>query len=264
MGQADLLRRVCDARAAYNQLGTTVVEQPCARFVCSPDTPQVHDANIASWVRAETDGEIDGVLARADEVYADVQHRKVMIDPDTPAAFEARLVLEGYEPHPHLELVLEGDLRAAPSGADLRLVESQGDWQSLTVLWQLDHDEEEAKGQHDPWAPVVTEQMVASKRMKAPDLRFWLARVDDTDAAFFSSWPGQDGMGIVEDLFTRPEFRGRGIATTLIAHAVADARERGAGPVAISARTTDTPKHMYAALGFHPSGISRSYLRTIE
>ena len=262
MGDTGLMRRVCDARAAYNELGNTVVAEPRARFVCSPATPWVHDANIASWVRADTDEEIDGVFARADDLYAGLTHRKVMIDPDTPAAFEARLVLEGYEPHPHLELVLDGDLHPAPSPADLRLVESDDDWRSLTALWQLDHEEEAAKGQHDPWAPGVAEQMVAAKRVKAPDLRFWLARVDGTDAAFFSSWPGHAGLGIVEDLFTRPEFRGRGIASALIAHSVADARERGADPVAISARTTDTPKHMYAALGFRPSGISRSYLRT--
>ena len=239
-----------------------MVEEPLARFVCGREIPHVHDANLVSWARAETDEEIDRVLARADELYAELSHRKVMLDPDTPAAFEARLVLEGYRPHPHLELVLEGDLAATPSRTDLRLVESEEDWRSLAQLWQLDHDEEVAKGQHEPWPPVVTEQMVASTRLKAPELRFWLARVDGTDAAFFSSWPGHDGVGVVEDLFTRPEFRGRGIATTLIVHSVADARERGAGPVAISARTDDTPKHMYAALGFLPSGISRSYLKT--
>jgi GNAT superfamily N-acetyltransferase len=261
VSDADLLRRVFDARAAYNELGNTVVEEPRARFVRNADTPQVHDANLVSWVRAEADDEIDGVLARADEVYAELHHRKVMIDPDTPPAFEARLVLEGYEPHAHVELVLEGEVRALPSPGDLRLVESDADWRSLTALWQLDHEEEVAKGQHDPWGPGVTEQMVAAKRVKAPDLRFWLARVDDTDAAFFSSWPGPEGVGIVEDLFTRPEFRRRGTATALIAHSVADARERGAGPVAISARVNDSPKYMYVALGFRPSCISRSYLK---
>ena len=83
-----------------------------------------------------------------------------------------------------------------------------------------------------------------------------------SDAGFFSSWCAPNGIGIVEDLFTRREYRHRGIATALIAHCVADARERGAGPVAISARVDDTPKHMYAALGFHPTGISRAYIKT--
>lgn len=261
MTKADLLRRVFDARAAYNELGNTVVEEPRARFVCNPETPNVHDSNLASWVRASTDADIDAVLARADELYAGRRHRKVMLDPATPPAFEARLVLEGYQPHPHVELVLEGALTASPPSVELRLVQSDEDRASLTELWQLSHEEEVEKGQHDAWGAGVTEQMVAAKQLKAPDLRFWLARVDDTDAAFFSSWPGTDGVGIVEDLFTRLEFRYRGLATALIAHCVDDARERGAGPVAISARVDDTPKLMYAALGFRPAAISRSYLR---
>ncbi|MGI8795209.1 MAG: GNAT family N-acetyltransferase [Acidimicrobiia bacterium] len=262
---ADLLRRVFDARAAYNELGNTVIAGSWARFVHSAETPNVHDANLVTRVWAGTDDEIDRVLARADEVYGDLRHRKVMIDPDTPAAFEARLVLDGYELHAHVELVLEGELRAPPDASvDVRRVESNDDRRSLTELWQAQHDEEVAKGQHDPWRPGVVEQMVTSKQFKAPALSFWLARVDETDVAFFSSWPGLDDVGIVEDLFTRPEFRHRGIATALIVHSIADARERGAGPVAISARADDTPKQMYAALGFRPFAISRSYLKRLE
>jgi GNAT superfamily N-acetyltransferase len=264
VGDAALFQRVCDARGAYNELGNTVIEEARARYVCCEATPLVHDANLTSWVRAGTDGDIDAVLARADELYAGLSHRKVMLDPGTPADFEARLVLEGYEPNPHVELVLDGELRTPPPPVDLRRVESDDDWRSLAVLWRLDHEEDSAKGHHDPWPPEVTEQMVAGKRLKAPALRFWLARVDGRDAAFFSSWPGSDGLGIVEDLFTRPELRNRGIATALIARSVADARERGAGPVAISARTWDTPKHMYAAMGFRAVGVSRSYLKTLS
>jgi len=261
---ADLLRRVFAARAAYNELGNDVLEEPHARFVHNDETPNVHDANLASWVRAETDDEIDRVLARADEIYAPLHHRKVMVDVDTPPAFEARLVLDGYEAHPHVELVLDGELRAAPDpSVDMRLVKTDNDWRSLTELWETQHDEEVAKGQHDPWGPGVVEQLVMSKQLKAPALAFWLARVDDADVAFFSSWPGDDDVGIVEDLFTRPEFRHRGIATALIARSVADARARGAGPIAILARAEDTPKHMYAALGFRPVAISRTYLKSL-
>ena len=65
-------------------------------------------------------------------------------------------------------------------------------------------------------------------------------------------------MGKVEDLFTVPEHRRQGVATALIAHAVADARARGAGPVLIGADPTDTPKAMYAAMGFAPVCAIRS------
>ena len=74
-------------------------------------------------------------------------------------------------------------------------------------------------------------------------------RVDGRDCAFFSSWPGVGGIGEVEDLFTVPASRHRGLATALIGHAVDDARRWGAGPVLMGAVADDTPKSMHAALG---------------
>lgn len=69
---------------------------------------------------------------------------------------------------------------------------------------------------------------------------------------------------MVEDLFTHPDYRHRGIATALIARGVADARARGAGPVIIGADPTDTPMRMYAALGFRPIIVVRHYLRRLD
>jgi GNAT superfamily N-acetyltransferase len=117
-------------------------------------------------------------------------------------------------------------------------------------------------GFHDAWPRAITEQLVASKRAKAPSVRYFIARADGVDCAFFSAWPGENGVGKLEDLFTRAEYRGRGIGTALIAACVDDARARGAGPVLIGARLDDTPKQMYASLGFRPLCYQRSYLRT--
>ena len=63
----------------------------------------------------------------------------------------------------------------------------------------------------------------------------------------------------MEELFTHPEFRHRGLATALIHHCVADAREHGAGPVVIAADPEDTPKLMYAAMGFRPVAMKRTW-----
>jgi len=41
-------------------------------------------------------------------------------------------------------------------------------------------------------------------------------------------------------------------------------REAGAGPVVIVADPDDTPKHMYAAMGFRPVGINRAYWKQVE
>jgi GNAT superfamily N-acetyltransferase len=68
-------------------------------------------------------------------------------------------------------------------------------------------------------------------------------------------------VGQVEDLFTRQEFRGRGIGSALVAHCVDDARARGAGPIIVNPRADDTPRAMYAALGFRPLCVQRSLLK---
>jgi GNAT superfamily N-acetyltransferase len=67
-------------------------------------------------------------------------------------------------------------------------------------------------------------------------------------------------IGMVEDLFTLPTHRRRGIASAIIARAVADLRRRGAGPILIGAHAGEEPKRLYAGLGFAPLCITRQYI----
>jgi GNAT superfamily N-acetyltransferase len=69
---------------------------------------------------------------------------------------------------------------------------------------------------------------------------------------------------MVEDLFTLPRYRNRGIARALIHHCVDDARARGAENVLIGARPDDTPKNIYAAMGFEPTCLTRNWLKRTE
>jgi GNAT superfamily N-acetyltransferase len=254
-----LLDRSIATLLGYFELGNEVVVASGARFVRNLDCHEIYDANHGTAIRVETATEIDEVLRRADELFSGVEHRTYKVDPRTPSGFEGRLLLDGYTGSAELQLLLEGDLDARPPTIDIRTVESDADWETVARLTRLDHEEEAQKAGREPVSPVVTTQMVASKRAKAPDLTFFLAAVDGVDCGFFSSWPGANGVGKVEDLFTIPELRRRGVATALIAHAVGDARARGAGPVLIGADPDDSPKHMYAAMGFRPLCVLRSY-----
>ncbi len=58
----------------------------------------------------------------------------------------------------------------------------------------------------------------------------------------------------VEDVYTVPESRGRGFASTLVTHAVALAQQAGHDFVFILADDDDWPKDLYARLGFAPIG----------
>ena len=254
MPDASLLRKVYETLQGYYELGCEVIDDPLARFVRDRDAPRIYDVNFAHSVRAETTAEVDAVLERADDVFDGLPHRVFHLDPWTPPAFEASLVLDGFEFEDELQLVLERDLALSdrPPSVHIRLVESDEDWSVVRGLTRLDHEEEAERALHPRFDEEVTEEMVATKRAKSPALRFWLARADGSDCAFLSSWPGTNGVGKVEDLFTHPDFRHRGIATALILHCVRDARERGAGPVLIGALPNDTPMRMYAAMGFRP------------
>ena len=94
--------------------------------------------------------------------------------------------------------------------------------------------------------------------MRAADAA--LARVAGADCAYGAGALCDNGVGMVEDLFTLPARRRRGVATAIIARAVADLRRRGAGPVLIGAHAGEPPKRLYAALGFAPVCVTREYV----
>ena len=259
---ANLIQLAYETFAGWHALGHEQLNGPHVRIVRDARVPNVYDANFAHRVRVQTDAEIDALFSQLDEAFSEYEHRHVLWDPELAPACEARLLLEGYRPHnPLVSLVLEGELRSRGAQVDIRPVASDADWASIVALKQLDHEEQVAKGFHFEWPQAVTDELAHNKRHKHPAVRYFIACVGGVDCGFFSAWPGHAGMGMVEDLFTHRDYRGRGIGSALIAACVADARGRGASAVLVNPLGSDTPKHMYAALGFRPLCVQRSYLR---
>jgi GNAT superfamily N-acetyltransferase len=112
--------------------------------------------------------------------------------------------------------------------------------------------------------PEVTRGIVAGYRKKAPSYQFFLARVDGVDCAYGAGVLAPNRIGMVEDLFTLPAFRKRGIATALIAHAIAHVRHQGADQILIGALATAEPKRLYARLGFDPVCVTRQYIKHLS
>jgi GNAT superfamily N-acetyltransferase len=260
-----LLVRASETNAAYLALGNERFEAFGSTFISNPRTPRRHDANAMMLVRAGRPDEIEDLLKRFEQEYAALGHRMVNIDPLTPPSFEARLTLEdGYKPNDLLVLLLEGDLNANPRPIEIREVLSETDWAAymeLDRLWWLESGTgDDAFG---PYDPDLHAELMLNLRLKSPATRRWLACVEGIPRAFFSAWPGDNGVGIVEDLFCHPEYRHRGLATALMAHCVKDARARGAGPILINSDPKDTPRRMYAAMGFRPFYVSRTYTKRL-
>ena len=255
--------KLTETYTAYYALGHEVRDHSHCRTIRRDAAPQIYDANHLQRVRAESPTEIEETFAFLELDLGDRRHRQVVVDPGTPEPFIARLALAGFEPEPTLQLLLEGSLQGrSPDPLDIRQAETDADWSSLLGLMRLDHEETCARRGRPVYEMAVTEQMTLCMRGRSPASRHWLVREENRDVAFFASWPGENGTGIVEDLFTREDCRGRGIARALIHHAVADARTRGAGPVLIGSDPTDWPKDFYARLGFRPACVTWAWLRT--
>jgi len=262
---ASLTERALDVNAANLALGNDVYELTGATFVRNTALPNIYDANHIRDATASTPHDIDALLAAADREYAASSHRRFTADHRTPPELLARLTLDGYSRSEGLVLLLEGELRTQPKPFDIRPLVTERDWEEYWTLSLEDWVEGMAKRNHPEEAQEpVARQMWAARRRKQPPTQYWMAYVDGRPIAYFNSWAGTDGVGQVEDLFTRRPFRHRGAATALIHHCVTDARAKGAGPVVIVADPTDTPMHMYAAMGFRPVALTVNYLKKLD
>ncbi len=257
-----LTDRALATNAGNFALGNEVFELLGATFLRSGASPDIYDANHVANARPTTTAQIEEFLAAADREYAASKHRRFEVDYRTPPEFEARLVLEGYERDAGLISVLEGELLGpAPKESDIRPVETAADWE---VFWELMLRDWREHPQRRKIKEAIARQMFETKRLKQPPVQYFLAYVKERPVAYFNSWAGIDGVGQVEDLYTLPKFRKRGIARALIHYCVADARAKGAGGVIIAADPTDTPKRIYAAMGFRPVAVQSHYTKHLE
>jgi ribosomal protein S18 acetylase RimI-like enzyme len=239
-------------------LGNEVFQRNGATFVRNTSHPIIHDANHVTGITASTPEEIDALLDRVERQYAHCRHRRFDTDVRTPPQFVTRLSLDGYTPEHALLLLLVDGVIGTPRKHDIRPLESESDWAEFTLLRRMDWEEHAARTGR-PAEREVNDSMTALRFVKQPPVLYWGAWVDGRPVAYLNSWEGPEGVGQIEDVFTHPDYRHRGLATSLIHHGVADARGKGAGAVAIVADPTDTPKHMYAAIGFRPFAVLTHY-----
>jgi GNAT superfamily N-acetyltransferase len=259
----DLIHQALDLNDANLALGNETFVAAGATFVRNRDAPDIYDANHLTNIRLSSAAEIDALFTRVEDEYAANKHRRFDTDHRTHPAVIARLRLEDYERSEGLVMLLEGELNGTPGEHDIRPISSEEDWAAYASLKQEDWLEYREK-QGRPPEPDVAEAMIRVDRGKSPPVQYFLARVDGKPAAYFNAWAGSDGLGQVEDLFTLPKYRNRGLATALIHRCVAHCRDGGAERVIIVADPTDTPKQIYARLGFRPVAVNAHYLKRLE
>jgi GNAT superfamily N-acetyltransferase len=217
--------------------------------------------NFLSGLRLESADQIAAVFGRCDDVLGSPCQR-VVIDADTPPAAEAYLALCDWHLDIQLLLMLPGSVTPEPPARPLRAVgTSDDDWSDIGALFRIDHLEEDARAGRPARPLAVTTAAVRLRRSLTPAATYFMAEEGGEICGFIAAWVSEEGVGIIEDVFVRPDARGAGLATQMLRFAVAYARSRGAGPVLIGADVDDTPKNLYARFGFRPVAVVRSYVR---
>ena len=86
---------------------------------------------------------------------------------------------------------------------------------------------------------------------------------DGVYCSYGSGLKGPNDMGMVEDLFTLPEYRKRGYAGSIISKCVEFSRKSKQSPVLIGSYASDSPKYLYGKLGFEPVYLARSFIKKV-
>jgi GNAT superfamily N-acetyltransferase len=214
--------------------------------------PRIYDSNHARLVRTDEAG-VEALLGAVEAELSARGHRaSIRLDPlSGPPSLEARLAFEGWEREEGILMTLKGDLRSPVRELCIRQAESDAEWADYLSLRLSDDGA--------AWVKSVGDQWVGYMRRKKLRVRTWLASRGDRTVGCFSEFVEGD-LGLLEDLYVHPAARLQGVATRLLAHCVGEARKRGARTVFLTARAADTPKHMYAKMGFRPVAITQNWL----
>ncbi len=254
-------RRIAEAYRWQRRLGAAVIEIPHACIVADPTKPEVWDCNHVDEVTAVAAPEIDAVFAAMERHLAHTPWRVVHTDAFTPDAFLARLAFADFCERPlTIQMALLSDLAASGPALDLRLVDSETDWAALLDLVVANH----AEGRTTAGLAIARETsaaMVAGYRGRSPHCRFYLAFEWGAAIAYGAAAIAPNGLGMIEDVFTRPDHRRRGVASAMIAAFVADLRRRGCDTVFLGALAEEPAKKLYRRLGFEPIALARAWVK---
>ena len=258
-----LARGVAEAYCWQRRLGAHATQTPFGWIVADPLRPEVWESNHVQAVTAATDGEIDALFAAMESRLSHTPWRVAFTDGFTPDIFLARLGYDGFREHfLTIQMALEGPVRVDPAPLDFRPAETDADWAAFAALLRLNHVEGRAtEGMDLP--PEFTADMAAVYRAKAPEFRFRLAFREGEAVAYGACGAAPNGFGIVEDIFTHPDHRRRGVASAMIAALAADLRAQGCATVFLGALAGEEAKRLYAKLGFRPVGTARIWAKEL-
>lgn len=240
-------------RGVFERAVQRVVRVPGATALSHPPLPRVPHLNC---VRLEADLDAEAVETLAEELQAGLPHRRVAVDDEAAGErLAGELGARGWEVD---RLCLLGrDGSAAPPESPVLAEEvPYGHVRGLRVEWI----------RSEPWASddeLIDEALEADRLLFAgtPTRAF---------AAFEQGRPlayallldgGRDGM--LEDVYTTPQARGRGLGTGVIAAILHAALAERHEAVFVPTDADGLARGLYERLGFEPLAVQHRFMRRL-
>lgn len=248
-------RRVAAARQWFRRQGHAPVERDGVTIVATPAHPAVWDANFVAAG--------PGVGAAA--VVAALEHfsgwRVAQADALTEPEVEATLALAGFRAETVLIEMLAADVASPLPVPPVELsAVGEAEWPRLAALVEADHREGKRTGTHDA---AVAAGLLDGMRRRLGPCDYWLLTEGGVDLGYGMTAVCPNGLGLIENLFTLPQHRGRGLMSSFIVAAARWLRAAGCDAVFLDAHAHDTPKLLYARLGFRPVAMARTWVKRV-
>jgi ribosomal protein S18 acetylase RimI-like enzyme len=217
---------------------------------------RIHDLN---FLRADQPGDAtaEELAAEAERVQgaAGIGHRRVDLrDEAQRERLEPEFVRLGWEPQ-HFVLMVQRRGADRPAEWEVREVDES----ALRPL-RAEETRHEPHGTDETFA----QQLLEHRRdvCKAVATRLFAVEADGKLVAH-ADLHSEAGVGQVENVATLPEYRGRGLARSVVLRAVAESQAAGNDPTFLVADADDWPRRLYARLGFETVGRYARFFKAV-
>ena len=238
--------------ATFERAAERVVALDGAHALVHSGLPRVIYLNA---VRLESALDPDAVEALAERVQAGLRHRRVEVADESVAERLAPVLAQrGWEVGRLLLLGRDG--QAPPPEAPHPAEEvPYGHVRALREEWI----------RAAPWATdeELIEQVLEADRLllTATPTRSYAVFDAGRAVAYCLLLESGDGAGLVEDVYTTPSARGRGLAASVVALALSASRAAGHDVTFVPTDADGRARALYERLGFRPLGVVHQVLR---
>lgn len=247
--------RVADARRWFRIQGHAPVERDGIAVVATPEHPGTWDANFVTVAPGVVPAALFARLAADVATGWQVVHTDCLVDP----SIEAALALAGFTtPMALIEMVSARVVAPLPAPLVTLVEVDAGTWPTFAALIEADQREGRRAGGYDP---ALAAGLIEARRRRIGPCRYWLLVEDEAAVGYGMTAVCPNGLGLIENLFTLPAHRGRGVMSGFIVEAARRLRAAGCDAIFLDAQAGDAPARLYARLGFRPVSLARTWVR---